>query len=352
MNMYWHKKRVSKEAPPKLNCKPLRSLRAEIQDLQQLLTCVGQGEITLDNSADYITKTMNDISIIMQTIKEEDYPLFNDQIRHLFNLWEKIDFCVLLKHPKGTYSAQEQTKYLNTLDKIFRDFVFNIGWITIPSRIQDWEELSKPGFYLPFHDLFADELPDPADRAKFLNALYYQPELIKGMLVEPDTGLLYRYSLVLKQRIINYLILFASVIAAIGILIGFVYIPIDGWLLKPADLGMILIGWLAVDVGLVVHVAVGITKKTQTQNNRPPIMAISQIPLLLDAKLGLVLFKILLTLIGFLGLVFATNKLQASILNSFLVGYSLDSVVELFSSSIEQKANAQLSTLKEQLGVK
>jgi hypothetical protein len=48
-------------------------------------------------------------------------------------------------------------------------------------------------------------------------------------------------------------------------------------------------------------------------------------------------------------LVFAAGIENAKPLNTFLVGYSLDSFVELFGASIEQKATMQLTALKQKL---
>jgi hypothetical protein len=79
-------------------------------------------------------------------------------------------------------------------------------------------------------------------------------------------------------------------------------------------------------------------------------MAISQMPRLLDAKLGQVIFKILLTVVGLLGLVFAAGIENAKFFNAFLVGYSLDSVIELLSATLDQKAGARIAALKQQLG--
>jgi hypothetical protein len=112
-----------------------------------------------------------------------------------------------------------------------------------------------------------------------------------------------------------------------------------------------LVGWLAVLLGVVVHIAVGTAKRLQSERGRPPVIAIGDVPLMVNAKIGQILLKLALTLIGFFGLVFAAGIDNAKPLNAFLVGYSLDSVVELFVASVEQRAAGQVSALKQQLGV-
>jgi len=328
----------------------LRELRAEIQDLQSVLKQVRQGDVSLSSNAGYIKKTMNDIAQIMEMLATGRYGSYADSIRHFQNLWEQMNISPVLSDPKSAFSPQDQERYLNSLESLFKTFVFDIGYLTIPDRVNAWMKSSSSGYYVPFHDVFEDELPDVADRTKLLNVLYYQPKLIDGGLVEPDTGLIYRYSLRLVNRIIHYLIIAGAIILAIGIVVAAAYAPIEGWPLKSSDLSMLLIGWLAVAAGLIVHIMVGVAKRMQSQE-RPPIMAIGQIPLLLDAKCGQVLFKILLTVVGFLGLIFAAGIENAKFMNAFLIGYSLDSVIELLSASLDQKAGSRVSALKQQLGL-
>jgi len=59
----------------------------------------------------------------------------------------------------------------------------------------------------------------------------------------------------------------------------------------------------------------------------------------------------LLALVGFFGLVFTAGPDKVTPLNTFLVGYSLDSMVEVFSVSLEQRATAYVAALRQQLGI-
>ncbi len=90
-------------------------------------------------------------------------------------------------------------------------------------------------------------------------------------------------------------------------------------------------------------------KRMQTQKKLPPVICLGDLPLWINAKLGQLLFKILLTVVGFFGFVFAMNIENANAFNSFLVGYSLDSVIELFGNTLEQRAAKQVEILTKQL---
>jgi hypothetical protein len=109
--------------------------------------------------------------------------------------------------------------------------------------------------------------------------------------------------------------------------------------------------WAAVLAGVVFHIVVATTKRMQAEPGRPPILALGTLFPLINAKLGRILYKLLLTLIGFAGLVFVLGPDQATLLNAFLIGYGLDSIVELFGASIERQATVQTAAFKRQIGI-
>src|SRR5438270_608522 len=69
------------------------------------------------------------------------------------------------------------------------------------------------------------------------------------------------------------------------------------------------------------------------------------------STIGQFFLKLLMALFGLFGLVSAGGADKVTVLNAFLLGYSLDSVVELFAASIEQRAAAQVASLSRQLNV-
>ena len=326
--------------------KQLGELRAVLQDLQAVLENVRKGDAVIQTYAGYIKQTMEDVTKRLREIQD------GDSILHLHNIWKQINACPLLRHPQSAFSAQEQLHYLNTLDAQFRRIVLQIGVLTIPQRVEEWLKTSHAGYYIPFHSVFDDELPVFEDRVRILNYLAWSPKTIKGGLVDPTNGLIYRYSQHWWKIVLSFMLLLVALAAAIGIIIGACYLPIAGWSLQPKYLSSLLVGWGAVLVGIVVHTGVATAKRTQVQGSGPPVIAIGDLPLLINAKIGRILLKLLLALVGFFGLVFSTGVGNVTPLTTFLVGYSLDSVVEVFGSSIEQQAAAQVGTLKQMLGVK
>ena len=143
-----------------------------------------------------------------------------------------------------------------------------------------------------------------------------------------------------------------AVVLATGLVYASTHLPqIDGWPLTADMTTTLMAAWAALVAGVIVHVCVTTAKRTQEQPELPPALPVGDIARLADAKLGPTLLKIVLALIGVFGLVLAAGIAQATPLQAFLAGYSLDSVVELFGASVERRASAQLGGLRQRLGV-
>ena len=324
----------------------LRELRAELQDLHSVLAKVRAGDTTILLNADYINKTRNDAAELVSQIEAG-----GDTIRHLLNVYEQMLQNPLYAHPETEIGAQEQMHALNLLEEQVRKIEYYVGMLTIPARVNDWLAGARPGYYIPFHAVFEDEVPEAEDRARILSYLVWSPKPIKGGIVDAANGLIYRYNEDPWRRLLNILLILGTLILATAAVIGACYLDISGWPFQTENLSRFTAGWIAILVGVVMHVAVGSVKRTQSQGRLPSISSLGDIPLILDARSGQVIMKIVLALIGLFGLAFASGLDNVTPLNSFLIGYSLDSVIEIFSSGIEQRASIQASALKKQLGV-
>jgi hypothetical protein len=334
-----------------------------------VLGYVRNGQATLANFSGYVQHAIDDIGALMNGIQDEQRLVMDsDTIRHLHNLWEQIRGCPLIANPSGPYEVDEQLHHLAMLEQQCRNMVLEVGYATIPYRLNEWLDRARPGYYVHFHSVFEDELPDYDDRVKVLKHLAAAPESVDGGLIDVDDGLVYRYSPRWWSRLVSIAIIIIAFVGATALVIfssllqtgipfgGFLGLPVwtvqvPTWPFGAQTLSIFLPGWIAVILGVIVHVGVGAAKRKQAQGGLPPVIALGDLPLHLDAKLGQILLKLFLALFGFYGLVFGAGIDNVTILNAFLIGYSLDSIVELFSSSIEQRAQAQTALLRQQLGV-
>jgi len=325
----------------------LRRIRSEVQELETILVAIQRGESSPRDYEGYLKKTVQDVEgLSLEPIPGENA----DGMARVNNLWEQLRICPVLVDPGAKLDAQEMQRHLSSAVALCRRMVNEIGNLTIPARIKSWLKNARPGYYVPFHAVFQDEMPDPEARKALLNYLAWAPEALKGGLVDLGSGLIYRYAESFKERLVSYLLLLAGLGIAAAAVVVAPYLPVDGWPLEDNDLGTLLIGWGAILLGLVFHLGVGLNKRAQTEG-RPAVLAIGDLPLMLNARSGQILLKVYMTLVGLFGLTFAIGIEEVTPLNGFLIGYALDSVVELFGTTVEQAASARVGQVKTQLGV-
>jgi hypothetical protein len=334
----------------------LRELSAEVQDLQEAIQAVRSGQITIPLYAEYIKQTVVEVTSLVEDLKGmEDSSVHGDAIRHVRNILEQMNCCLILTDPQSQLSAEDKLHLLNMLDLQCGKLIFQVAMLTIPARINTLLSNARPGYYIPFHTVFQRELPNPEERALVLSQLVWQPKLIEGGLIDSTTGLIYKYATSHAWKAISFLLLTITIEWTIIALVrGPYYVAQLGFPVDPAPgpfATTYLTLWLAVLAGVGFHMVVATAKRQQADPNHPPIIALGTFFPLVNAKIGRVGYKLLLTLIGFVGLLAVAGPDKATIANAFLLGYSLDSIVELFGATIERQAAAQTAVFRKQLGL-
>ncbi len=337
--------------------KALRELRAEMMDLHKLLTSIKGGNNNVKDNTAYIKKTFSDVENLVSELGKLNIDNENkdsDVIRHIFNVWEQMSGNQILRNPEQVPpNIQEQLLNLTVLQEQCSEIVFHVGDRTIPARVNDWLKKGRPGYYLPFHVIFEDELPSLEGRIHVLNNMAWAPSVINGGIVNVAKGLIYKYEEEAKARRKSLL----TVTAAFGLAIVFIILLCNlgtwlnlYWPLKPQHAVTLTICWGAILIGSLTQIGVSSIKRSKV-SGLPPVIPVNDLLIYISARKGDILLKILIALIGLFGLAFTVTPDAVTPMNAFLVGYSLENIVELFGTTIEQKAGAQVGALKEPLGI-
>lgn len=336
----------------------LRNISAEVQDLRSVLQRIRKGEVPLARFKDYILMTCTQIDGLIDSIESED-----DCIRHVHNAWEQMKTCRLVREPGLEFKPEDQMRLLTLLDEQCRRIIYWTGYRTIPDRLKSWLIYMKPGYALPFHSLFEDEMPDAEDRQKVLNQLAWTPGFLDkhGGIVDPESGLVFCYHYhdrVVRRFMALAWVLIAVLFATAGVWAVTQMPPLEALdpRVQARNTAIVLQAWGALVVGTLVHIAVGAAKRMREQGANGTVLPVSRFLIMLNARLGFVLIKVFMALIGLFALVYTSNlkdfteDVSPLLFNAFLVGYSLDSVIELFGAGMDQRAGAHQAMLKKQLG--
>lgn len=348
----------------------LSEIRAELEDLQQILNNIRRGKTVIPTYVDYVRTTKRNLAELMEKVNHKDekpkeIANISIIIRHMNNYWEQIQASPLIAEPQCEPPTSVQLHYLDLLDEQIHGFIYNIAELTIPNQINRWTKSSKPGYFIDFHEVFVRDLPLQEDRDRLLKIIGRTPHMTPGGFVDIDNGRIYCYSTNPWRRLLSVGLLGLALAIATGMVAASCLInqndAITNWPLKPANLTQMLMAWAAVLVGMGVHVVVGSAKRSKTKNGLPSVLM--DLILIIDARFGEILMKLVLGLIGLFGLVIISSSrlpwlnfissfleqttltdgeaaqkallAQVTPLNAFLVGYSLDSIIELFGTSME-----------------
>lgn len=327
----------------------LRELRAEVNDFISAIEDIKQGRSTIQTLAKYFTKTNQDIQELFVEINKLNKDFHSDKIRHINNYWEHMQYNPILMNPGQAIDAQDQLHQLSNLETQAKKMILAIGLLTIPYSVNRWLADSRPGYYLPFHLLYVDEMPSAEDRQKVINTIAWAPSVVESGIVNAQTGLIYRYDPDKAGQWRSFLvILLATYIATAGVwFVGEMgYINIDT---ASMDAKTLLIAWFAVLTGMFIHITTEKFKRSKA-TGLPQIVATSDWLIYFSAHKGDILLKLLMALFGLFGFIFSSDIVSVTMISSFLVGYSLDSFIGLFSSTLEQKAEAHYSAMNKNMG--
>lgn len=329
----------------------LSEIQAELEDLGTLLANIRTGKAIIPTYAEYIETTRSNLGELVVFINSAKLPPQVDghlhTLRHINNAWEHMQVSPLIADPHAEYGLQQQLHYLDLLTEQIHKFHYQISLLTVPHEILQRLEKAGPGFYIPFHEVFGEEVPRSEDRDALLKHIALAPHLTPGGFVDVESGRIYKYSTSRGRRMLSVAMLVGCLALATGIVAAACFLPGLGLSLTKADLPKMMVAWGAVLVGMGVHVVVGSAKRSKTQNGMPSVLM--DLILIIDARFGEIAMKLILALIGLFGLVIVSaarvsqlaggadvpTLFQVTPLNAFLVGYSLDSIIELFGTSME-----------------
>lgn len=346
----------------------LNALRIEMLDLRTHLLYMdensAEGAAITTGSQAYIAKTYADIHACLEktyTLLNEDdaaaqqagaAPSFHfqegnrDSIMHLVNIWEELQ-------NRDLFKAQNQVLVKDDLKLTIAELnraIFQISVLTIPNQLSGWLRESRTGYYIPFHELFSEQLPDENDRNRMLKYFTWAPKLLRGGLLDLDRGLIYRYAESRVERYMSMVVILALFGVCTLIVIAAAVFPIGPAstpaLIAEERMSKLIVAWIALLVGIVVHVAISMVK-----GSKPPIIAIGELSLLISARSGQILIKIVIALFALFGMVFTFGLGELSMATAFLTGYSLDSFTGIFASTLDKQAATQSAAVATRLGV-
>jgi hypothetical protein len=225
-----------------------------------------------------------------------------------------------------------------------------VARLTVESRLNQRLEKVRIGRKLDFNGMFADEIPDPAQRRAILVELKGQPDAVSGE-VDAEQGVIYKASQNTWRRLLSpAMVLAVAFVGGIGLpnllVNGFTQIGLPaGWLL-PSDITVARLqtAYWPLLVGSFGHVLVGAVNE-QKRHSADAFLALDDwFSWIHVRELALVasVFVVWFTLIG---LAFTLGDAALQPQAAFFTGYSIDSVSGTFINRFDTLAQTSSESI-------
>lgn len=298
---------------------------------------------------------------------EEVYDWYSDEVTRLANQWERF---LNLWRLYGTGGKELQGHY-DDFEALICDMVLLINKLTIPDRVREHLQTLYPGQELDFMDNFGNELCTKDHAGPILEWIAAHPECINGV-VDTANGRIYKVDERKSRQLMSILV--AVAICAVGVLVALalpwvlataqyplsISVPnmtianqsvrsIDFATADPVGLAgvpfFLATCFLMVVSGGLAHLLVGGVK--QARSGTGTVLAVEGWIRWFHIREIKNWAATLTLIIGFLGMVFVLKT--ADFATAFLVGYSIDSVVDLFLARFDVAVTAKTEEIKEKI---
>ncbi len=366
----------------------LRDVRAEVQNLRNALTEIMSKEPLIDPAmrAREVISTLRarqpiyerNVKQIATRIRDlrallnKEAPLYSrygDDITTIENLWERVTLnwpppppiemmpatdISNIENEVVIHPAEEITAsniILRCAKDAVRDIdelIYQTALLTIPQRLNYQLEQIRIGQALDFHNAFKSEIPNDESRQKVLDYLAARPVLVENGIVDARQGVVFHASADFARRRLSYLFITLTIVigALIAIAIGEVgqLLNLEEWIVPQGETANLFIAYLFVIIGAVVHIGIDGIKQARANDPKSSFLAIDDWFTWIHIHERGIIMGIVSMWIGFLGLVFLTQS--ANWQTAFLVGYSLDSFVDIFLQRFNTNITSKSSRVK------
>lgn len=267
-----------------------------------------------------------------------------DQVTRVENAWEgaAVEWTDLPSLDDATHDdamlvtrAEDILAGLAKIKPLLVELRNEAAFLTVPQRALDQLRSTRVGEALDFHATFEDEVPDRDQRLRILKYLARHPDPVDGF-IDVEGGVIVRFERALRKRMVSYLRIGALVL--VGALFAY-FAPdakpwIAGWPFEPKHRSALLVTYIAIFVGALVHIVVDAVKEVR-EKPKASFTAIGSWGLWVNARETSILGGIVTVMIAFVGTVFtAVSASKDGQLVDWTaavgIGYGVDSIAGIY----------------------
>lgn len=338
----------------------LREVRVEIQEVSRIIDEHIAGQLDIVSHKDILQTTKEEVSEKMNDLKNTYLNKLPpvDYYSEVINIWQLIETSPVFDSSKIeplSENTQNLLRELTLLKNRISRLSFLVVYITGKERLNNWIDGARPGYALPFHRIFEDEIGAEDDRQRILNLYSLQPEALNGGLIDPVKGVVLCYPSSKFDRLLRHILLLLFLVVSFVAVYGFASLLTDEGVLKGAleipkepTVSFLIMSWSALLIGILGHVLITGAKVTNVEYRQFPL-PLRDWGFYLSSRTAMIVYKITLALFVFLSM-FVLLEGEMKLLEAFLIGYGFDSVIDLVGVSLEKRSSVNIKVLKEKIG--
>jgi hypothetical protein len=270
-----------------------------------------------------------------------------DEIRSIENYWERfLKFYPNLSDPSSDKILHSMEKCTNSLSEI----IFQCSYRTIPDRLMGHLNQAEIPQALNFYDTFQDEVCSKEQAEKILMSISRSAKIIKDETrdlygaVDTVQGLVYRVGSTREQwKTVFWIALacFGSLVLSIFVLAMYkLYINTTSSL---NGLTVIVL-FIVMLAGAIAHIAIAVLKEARSETKTRNIHAITDLLLWTHIKAFTFYSGLAVLVVAFLTVVIMYPGIGVE--TAFVVGYSIDSLGDLYLDRFDSIMSAKSDVLK------
>lgn len=311
-------------------------------NIRQITSYINEAKNILDNNPD-LDADHGDHIVEIENVSEL---LRHDWPRIILELESNGDESQVMQ--PAAIDLSELSAQIDRVDRTLKKLQSLCGMVTAPSRVKKHLKQLRPGRKVNFHDYFSDEIPDPAVRTIVLRYLDVHPELVGGV-VNVETGDIYKASPE-NRRSLNVGLIFLVPVAIGAAVIPLFYLEPPGdiqqWPFQRVYLSHYIYDCFFVFLGGAAHLVVDFIKQDRA-NRGTPVLALGDWLIWLDVQRAAFVKGAIFLVFGAIALFYLYQTVEWKM--AFLVGYSIDSFLDIFLLRFTTFASQGLADIKEKL---
>ena len=360
----------------------LRDVRAEVQNLRrsledviakdamddaemrirEILATISNNYAIYNYNSKQIHERLNQLREVINT-NPALYDRYGDEIIHIENEWERAGHQWPYLKPQaegetviddeGPVSPDEGDveallKQAHQVIVHLDAMIYHVGLLTIPSRLNQHLEQLRIGQKLDFHNTFEDEIANQTDRDKILKYLDARPNAIPNGVIDVLHGVVVHASGSHSRRRLSFfaitLVILLGAFLAAGTAEVANWLDLENWPVTEDQTTELVVGYAFMIVGGIVHIGVDAIKQARGGNTGRALLALEDgFTWIHINEIGIII-GIISMWVGFYGLVFVNGSINWQ--TAFLVGYSIDSFVDIFLQRFNTDISNRTAALK------